>query len=182
VAQVPDQISARVLNNSHLMRKLFHGPCAVCRAADCRAAYTPSTSHQNIMRGPELYGRHPDTSIERGQQWIYFTWLEPAPTGVRYRTIRVRAIPGSRPNESRFNRPTRPLSIRAERTIHNGRYSAVEFNGDIYVNASPPARSGASPRRRSRAQSAVLGQRPEIFFVRNNNIYRSTCRRGSCAR
>ena len=56
-------------------------------------------SIKNIMRGAELYGRHPDNiHWSADSKWIYFTWLEP---GTDWREtpkqFRVRAVPGARP-------------------------------------------------------------------------------------
>src|SRR5258707_13390505 len=56
-------------------------------------------SIKNIMRGPELYGRHPENiHWSADSKWIYFTWLDP---GTDWREtpkqFRVRAIPSAKP-------------------------------------------------------------------------------------
>ncbi len=94
-------------------------------------------SIKNIMRGPELYGRQPDNiHWSADSKWIYFTWLEP---GTDWREtpkqFRVRAIPGAKPERVSIQQAdsTGYRFALSERS-HNGRYSVVEFNGDIYVN------------------------------------------------
>ncbi|MGK2963956.1 MAG: hypothetical protein ACSLFK_17685, partial [Gemmatimonadaceae bacterium] len=56
-------------------------------------------SIRNIMRGPELYGRHPENvRWSADSRWIYFTWAE---AGSDWREtpkpFRVRAVAGSKP-------------------------------------------------------------------------------------
>src|SRR4030081_1031738 len=56
-------------------------------------------SIKNIMRGPELYGRHPDNiHWSADSRWIYFSCLEPV-TDWRAtpKAFRVRAVPGAKP-------------------------------------------------------------------------------------
>jgi dipeptidyl aminopeptidase/acylaminoacyl peptidase len=132
-------------------------------------------SIKNIMRGPELYGRQPDNvRWSADSKWIYFRWLEP---GSDWRDqpkqFRVRAVPGARPERVSLQQvdSTGPRFARGDRS-HNGRYAAVEFNGDIYIN---DLTSGTT---RRLTQTVDAERNPqfsandrEIFFVRNSNVY-----------
>jgi len=132
-------------------------------------------SIKNIMRGPELYGRQPDNvRWSADSKWIYFTWLEPA-TDWREtpKQFRVRAIPGAKPERVSIKQidSTGARFAQSERS-HNGRYAAVEFGGDIYVN---DLTTGTT---RRLTQTVEAERNPQfsasdrqIFFVRSNNIY-----------
>jgi dipeptidyl aminopeptidase/acylaminoacyl peptidase len=132
-------------------------------------------SIRNIMRGPELYGRQPNNvHWSADSKWIYFTWLEP---GTDWREtpkqFRARAVPGARPERISIQQvdSTGSRFARSERS-HNGRYSVVEFNGDLYIN---DLTTGTT---RRLTQTVDAERNPqfsasdrEIFFVRSNNIY-----------
>ncbi|HMI54660.1 MAG TPA: DPP IV N-terminal domain-containing protein, partial [Gemmatimonadaceae bacterium] len=132
-------------------------------------------SIKNIMRGPELYGRQPgNVRWSADSKWIYFMWLEP---GTDWREtpkqFRVRAIPGSKPERVPIQQvdSTGARFASSERS-HNRRYSAVEFNGDLYINDL----STGTTRRLTQTVEAERNPQfssndREIFFVRNNNIY-----------
>src|SRR5436190_6969131 len=132
-------------------------------------------SIKNIMRGPELYGRQPgNVHWSADSKWIYFTWLEP---GADWREtpkqFRVRAVPGAKPERVSIRQvdSTGSRFARGERS-HNGRYSAVEFNGDLYINDL----TSATTRRLTQTVEAERNPQfsaddRQIFFVRNNNVY-----------
>ena len=68
------------------------------------AAQRPSNFEftiRNIMRGPELYGRAPDSvRWSHDSKWIYFTWLEPGTDWrERVRWFRIRPAPGAKPEK-----------------------------------------------------------------------------------
>ena len=129
----------------------------------------------NIMRGPELYGRQPgDVRWSADSKWIYFTWLEP---GTDWREtpkqFRVRAEPGSKPERVSIQQvdSTGSRFARSERS-HNGRYAAVAFNGDLYINDLTKGTT------RRLTQTVETESNPQfswddrqVFFVRGNNIY-----------
>ena len=132
-------------------------------------------SIRNIMRGPELYGRQPtNVRWSADNKWIYFTWLEPGSDWrEQSKQFRVRAMPGAKPERVSIQQEdsTGPRFARGERS-QNGRYSTVEFNGDIYVNDL-----GTGTTRRL-TQTVEAERNPqfsasdrEIFFVRDNNVY-----------
>ena len=129
----------------------------------------------NIMRGPELYGRQPqNVRWSADSRWIYFTWLEP---GTDWREpvkqFRVRAVPGAKPERVSIQQvDSVGARFAASQRSHNGRYAAVEFNGDIYIN---DLNTGTT---RRLTQTVEAERNPQfsandraIFFVRNNNVY-----------
>ena len=132
-------------------------------------------SIKNMMRGPELYGRQPsDVRWSADSKWIYFTWLEP---GTDWREtpkqFRVRAVPGSKPERVSIQQvdSTGSRFARGERS-HNGRYSLVDFNGDLYINdltSGTTRRLTQTIERESNPQFSFDDR--QIFFVRNSNIY-----------
>ena len=132
-------------------------------------------SIKNIMRGSELYGRQPsDVRWSADSKWIYFTWLEP---GTDWREMpkqfRVRAIPGSKPERVSIQQvdTTGSRFARGERS-HNGRYSAVDFNGDLYINdlTSATTRRLTQTVEAERSPAFSADDR-QIFFIRNNNVF-----------
>jgi dipeptidyl aminopeptidase/acylaminoacyl peptidase len=148
------------------------------------AASTPVSGQQpsafdfsirNIMRGPELYGRQPqNVRWSADSKWIYFTWLEP---GTDWREtpkqFRVRAVPGAKPERVSIQQiDSTGARFAASQRSHSGRYTAVEFNGDIYIN---DLNTGTT---RRLTQTVDAERNPQfsandraIFFVRNNNVY-----------
>ncbi|HEY0529720.1 MAG TPA: prolyl oligopeptidase family serine peptidase, partial [Gemmatimonadaceae bacterium] len=132
-------------------------------------------SIKNIMRGPELYGRAPqNVRWSADSKWIYFTWVEP---GTDWREtpkqFRVKAVAGSKPERLSIPRTDSVGSqfAQGERS-HNGRYSAVEFNGDIYINdlTTGTTRRVTQTTESERNPQFSANDR-EIFFVRGDNVY-----------
>ena len=132
-------------------------------------------SIKNIMRGPELYGRQPNNvHWSADSKWIYFNWLEP---GTSWREspkqFRVRAIPGAKPERVSIQQLDSTGSrFASSQRSHNGRYTAVEFNGDLYIN---DLTTGTT---RRLTQTVEAERNPqfsandrEIYFVRNGNVY-----------
>jgi dipeptidyl aminopeptidase/acylaminoacyl peptidase len=149
----------------------------LCAALSANAQQTApfDFSIKNIMRGPELYGRPPaNVRWSADSKWIYFTWLEP---GTNWREqpkqFRVRAVPGAKPERVSLQQvdSTGPRLAQSERS-HSGRYAAVEFNGDIFIN---DLTSGTTRRLTQTVESEQSPQFSandrEILFVRNNNVY-----------
>ena len=132
-------------------------------------------SIKNIMRGPELYGRPPENvRWSADSRWIYFTWVEP---GKDWREqpaqFRVRAQPGARPERVSIQQvdSSGPQFARGSRSASR-RFSAVEFNGDIFVNDL----TTGSTRRVTQTVAAERNPQfsvrdDEIFFVRDNNVH-----------
>ena len=56
---------------------------------------------QNMMRGPEVYGREPSQiRWTADSRWIYFSWLPPGSDWRdRMRPYRVRPVAGARPEQ-----------------------------------------------------------------------------------
>ncbi|HEY1952599.1 MAG TPA: prolyl oligopeptidase family serine peptidase [Gemmatimonadaceae bacterium] len=132
-------------------------------------------SIKNIMRGPELYGRPPENvRWSADSKWIYFTWLEPGTDWrERPRQFRVRAVPGAKPERVSIREAdsTGARYAGGDRS-HNGRYTAVEFGGDLYIN---DLNTGTTRRLTQTVETErdpvfSLDDR-QVFFVRNNNIF-----------
>src|SRR5205085_9153875 len=132
-------------------------------------------SIKNLMRGPELYGRQPtDVRWSADSKWIYFTWLEP---GTDWREtpkqFRVRAVPGSKPERVSIQQvdSTGARFARGDRS-HNGRYTAVDFGGDLYIN---DLTTGTNRRLTQTVEAernpAFSADDRQIFFIRNNNVF-----------
>jgi dipeptidyl aminopeptidase/acylaminoacyl peptidase len=129
----------------------------------------------NIMRGAELYGRQPaDVRWSADNRWIYFNWVEPGSdwreTPKRYR---VRAVPGSKPERvspAQFD-SVGALAMTGDLS-KSGRYQAVEYNGDLYLN---DMQRGTTRRltetlvRESQPQFSSDDSR--VYFIRENNVY-----------
>jgi len=159
------------------MRKLLQGLLLLFAALPLAAQQSKpfDFSIKNIMRGPELYGRQPDNvRWSADSRWIYFTWLEP---GTDWREtpkqFRVRAVPGAKPERVSIQQvdSTGYRFAPSERS-HNGRYSVVEFNGDLFIN---DLTTGTIRRLTQTVESEHSPQFSandrKIFFVRSNNIY-----------
>ncbi|MEP6905292.1 MAG: DPP IV N-terminal domain-containing protein, partial [Gemmatimonadales bacterium] len=152
--------------------------CLIAAPAAAAAAQRPSSfdfSIKNIMRGPELYGRAPGSVRWSGDsRWIYFMWAEPGTDWREQpRWFRVRPVAGARPEKiSPAQFDSVGAYVTAGTRSGNGRYIAVEYDGDIYVTDT---RTGTTRRltqtlaREHDPTFAVDGSR--VFFVRDNNVY-----------
>jgi len=147
-------------------------------ASSSVAAQVPTKfdfSIKNIMRGPELYGRPPnDIRWSADSKWIYFTWLEP---GTDWREqpkrFRVRAAPGAKPERvspAQFD-SVGALVTSGDRS-KNGRFSAVEFGGDIYVTDLTKGTTRRLTRTNAREHDPVFAtDANRVFFIRDDNVY-----------
>jgi len=129
----------------------------------------------NIMRGPELYGRPPESvRWSADNRWIYFTWVEPGTDWRESRKqYRVRAVAGAKPEVVSIPQAdtAAPTFVRPRRSF-SGRHTVVESNGDIYLNdlTSGTTRRLTQTVAPERNPQFGSGDR-EIFFVRENNVY-----------
>src|SRR2546423_11178195 len=160
----------------HLMRNLLL--LAVFAAAAPLTAQQSKPfdfSIKHIMRGPELYGRQPDNvHWSADSKWIYFTWLEPGTDWrERPRQVRVRATPGAKPERVSIQQAdSTGFRFAQSELSHNGRYSVVGFNGDLYINdliAGTTRRLTQTVEPESNPVFSVTDK--EIYFARNNNVY-----------
>ncbi len=132
-------------------------------------------SIKNIMRGPELYGREPENiRWSADSRWIYFTWVE---AGADWRetpkSFRVRAVAGSKPERLS---PAQYDSIGALIMVgdrsSNGRYQAVEFNGDIYINDMQRGTTRRLTETLAREQQPRFSaDGSKVYFIRDNNAF-----------
>src|SRR5882762_802919 len=158
------------------MRKLFSGLTLLVALPLAAQQITPfDFSIKNIMRGPELYGRQPDNvHWSADSKWIYFTWLEPGTDWCETpKQFRVRAVAGARPERVSIPQTdSTGARFAASERSHNGRYSVVDFNGDLYINdlSTGTTRRLTQTVEAERSPQFSTNDR-EIFFVRSNNIF-----------
>jgi len=132
-------------------------------------------SIKNIMRGPELYGRQPENvRWSADNKWIYFTWVE---AGKDWREqpaqFRVRAVPGAKPERVSIQQvdSSGPQFASGDRS-HSRRLSAVEFNGDIYINDLTTGSTRRVTQTVAPERSPQFSARDDqIFFIRDNNVH-----------
>ncbi len=157
------------------MRRLVFFLLVLSSSASAQRTSSFDFSIKNIMRGPELYGRAPgDVRWSNDSKWIYFTWLEPGSDWrEQVKRFRVRAVPGSKPERvspAQFD-SVGAMVTSGERS-RNGRYMAIEYNGDLYLT---DLQTGATRRltrtvaREHDPQFAVDASR--LFFIRDDNVY-----------
>jgi dipeptidyl aminopeptidase/acylaminoacyl peptidase len=130
---------------------------------------------QNMMRGPELYGREPSqVRWSADSRWIYFSWLPPGSDWrERSRPYRVRPVAGAKPE-----RVSDTHMDSAGPLLGNGvlstdrRYRAAEFEGDLYLMDT---KNGTS---RRLTETLAMERAPafdtegrRVFFVRDNNVF-----------
>ena len=129
----------------------------------------------NIMRGPEVYGRPPErVSWSPDSKWIYFYWLEPG-TDWREeaRPFRVRARPGAKPERVTPAEmdSVGPLLEEGSES-RDGRLRAVSYTGDLYLvdtRSSTARRLTDTRARETEPRISVDGRR--VFFVRDDNVF-----------
>ena len=118
------------------MRRLLSVLCLIAAPASAQRPSTFDFTIKNIMRGPELHGRAPDSvRWSNDSKWIYFRWLERGTDWrERVRWFRVCPAAGAKPEKvspAQFD-SARAFVTTGERS-GNGQYMAVEYDGDIYV-------------------------------------------------
>jgi dipeptidyl aminopeptidase/acylaminoacyl peptidase len=132
-------------------------------------------SIKNIMRGPELVGRPPErVRWTPDSKWIYFYWLEP---GAAWREplepFRVRAEPGAKPEHlTPAQMDSAGPLLEAGALSHNGRWRAVEYDGDLYLvdtRTSKARRLTDTEAQETDPQFDVDDRR--VFFVRDDNVF-----------
>ena len=127
------------------------------------------------MRGPELYGRAPgDIRWSADSKWIYFNWAEPgADWREQPRRYRVRAVAGSKPERvspAQFD-SVGGAATRGDRS-NNGRFMAVEFGGDIYVNDLTRGTTRRLTQTNARESQPVFSpDASKVYFIRDNNVF-----------
>lgn len=159
------------------MRRLLSVLCliSVPAAAAAQSSSSFDFSIKNIMRGPELYGRVPsNVRWSNDSKWIYFMWLEPGSDWRdQPRWFRVRPAAGAKPERvSAAQFDSVGASVTSGERSTNGRYIAIEYDGDIYVTDT---KTGTTRRltqtvaREHDPSFAVDASR--VFFVRDNNVF-----------
>ena len=136
----------------------------------------------NIMRGPELVGRTPDSvRWTPDSRWIYFVWNEPG-TDWRepLRPYRVRAQAGARPERlTAAQMDTLGPLVAAGSESTARRLRAVAFRNDLFLvdaRAGTVRRLTQTIERESNPRLGVSGDR--VYFARDNNAYMMDLRGG----
>jgi dipeptidyl aminopeptidase/acylaminoacyl peptidase len=132
-------------------------------------------SIQNIMRGPELYGREPSqVQWTADNRWIYFSWLPPGSDWrERSQPYRVRPVAGAKPERVTDAHMDSVGPLLGNGVLSNDhRYRAAEFAGDLYL---ADTKLGTV---RRLTETIAMERAPEfdvegrrVFFVRDNNVF-----------
>jgi dipeptidyl aminopeptidase/acylaminoacyl peptidase len=143
--------------------------------ASAAAASSFEFTIANMMRGPELYGREPQSvRWSADGRWIYFSWLQPGASWREpLRPFRVRAQPGAVPEEvTRAHMDSVAPLLEGGRPSPDGRLRVIASQGDLMIL------DGARGTLRRLTQTLAAESSPtfsadgrEVLFVRENNVY-----------
>jgi len=130
---------------------------------------------QNIMRGPEIYGRQPSSvQWSADGRWIHFMWNTPGTSWREpLRPFRVRAEPGARPEQltSAQADSAAPYIADGPRSPDRGS-RLVEANGDLWVislRGAPHVRLTQTVAVESRPTWSADGR--TVHFMRDGNAF-----------
>ena len=132
-------------------------------------------SIENIMRGPEIYGRPPErVSWTPDSRWIYFYWNPP---GTDWREdvkpYRVRAQAGAKPEEvaPAVMDSVGPL-LQEGSESRDHRLRAVSYRGDVYmVDVRSSTARRLTNTRTTESEPRISADGRTIFFVRDDNVF-----------
>jgi dipeptidyl aminopeptidase/acylaminoacyl peptidase len=159
------------------MRRLLFVLLLIAAPAAAQRSSNFEFTIKNIMRGPELYGRAPDSvRWSHDSKWIYFTWLEPSTAWrERVRWFRVRPAAGAKPEKvSPAQFDSAGAFVTTGERSRNGRYMAVEYDGDIYVTDTQTGNTRRITQTVAREHDPSFAvDASRLFFVRDNNVYSS---------
>lgn len=146
---------------------------ATASAPEARAASTFEFTIENIMRGPEVYGREPeDVRWSPDSRYIYFRWLPPGSSWrEQLRPYRVRAARGAQPEEvsPAHMDSVGPLLAPGEPSPDRRR-RVTAYEGDLWLVEGARARRLTQTLDVERSPSwDRSGQR--VFFLRGDNAY-----------
>lgn len=157
------------------MRRLLFVLLLIAAPAAAQRSSNFEFTIKNIMRGPELYGRAPDSvRWSHDSKWIYFTWLEPGTAWQeRVRWFRVRPAAGAKPEKvSPAQFDSAGAFVTTGERSRNGRYMAVEYDGDIYVTDTQTGNTRRITQTVAREHDPSFAvDASRLFFVRDNNVY-----------
>ena len=129
----------------------------------------------NIMRGPEVYGREPARPrFTPDGQWIYFRWLPPgASWNETLRPYRVRALAGATPEpmtEAAWDSVA--PSLDRNTLSPDKRWSVTSYRGDLYLvdqRSSAVRRLTETAAEETSPSFSADGRR--VYFVRDDNAF-----------
>ena len=155
------------------------GPVAAAQATATTGTATRHPAFEftidNIMRGPEVYGREPSQPrFTPDGQWIYFRWLPPASSWREtLRPYRVRAAAGASPEaltESAWDSVAPSLDRNA--LSPDRRWSVTSYRGDLYLvdqRSSAIRRLTETAADETAPSFSADGRR--VYFVRDDNAF-----------
>jgi dipeptidyl aminopeptidase/acylaminoacyl peptidase len=133
---------------------------------------------ENIMRGPEVYGREPqDVRWSSDGQWIYFSWLEPGASWREpARPFRVRAVAGAKPERiSTVQLDSATATVTAGRLSPDRRWRAVSSNGDLYlVDANGGTAKRLTETAAVESSPSFSADGKQLYYVRDGNVFALT--------
>jgi len=157
------------------MRRLLSVLCLLAAPLGAQRPSNFDFSIKNIMRGPELYGRVPSNVRWSGDsRWIYFMWLEPGSDWRdQPRWFRVRPAAEAKPERvSAAQFDSVGASVTSGERSNNGRYIAIEYDGDIYVTDTKTGTTRRLTQTLAREHDPSFAvDASRVFFVRDNNVY-----------
>ncbi|MBX6331922.1 MAG: S9 family peptidase [Gemmatimonadaceae bacterium] len=162
------------------LRRLFPALALLAAAPLTAQQQQPAASSfdfsiPNIMRGPEIVGRPPErVRWTPDSKWIYFYWLPPG-TDWRepLRPFRVRAEPHATPERVSLAHMDSVGPLLEEGSLsHDGRWRAVEYEGDLFVVDTRRATARRLTRTIDKETHPRFGADDRhVFFVRDDNVF-----------
>jgi len=156
---------------------------AVAQQSATGAARAPGTGGfrftiDNIMRGPELYGREPqNVRWSSDGKWIYFSWLEPGASWREpNRNFRVRAVPGATPERvTAAQMDSAAASVAAGRPSPDRKWRAVSSNGDLYlVDANRGTLKRLTETATAETDPSFSADGTQLYYLRDGNVFALT--------
>lgn len=147
----------------------------VLKPASSAQATAFDFSIENIMRGPEIYGRPPErVRWTPDSRWIYFYWNPP---GTDWRDdvkpYRVRAQAGAKPEEvdPAVMDSVGPL-LQEGSESRDHRLRAVSYRGDVYlVDTRASTARRLTYTRAAESEPRISPDGRTIYFVRGDNVF-----------
>ncbi len=147
----------------------------LARTAAAQAPVAFEFSIKNMMRGPELYGREPQSvRWSADGRWIYFSWLEPGSDWrLPAKPFRVRATPGAQPERVTDAQMDSAGPLLANgRVSPSGRARVVNSGGDLYlVDVGNGAVRRLTQTMDVESSPVFSADGRDVYFVRDDNVY-----------
>ena len=160
-------------------------PCVLAATTLAAAGFTTAVAQapasrfeftiQNMMRGPEVYGREPQrVSWSADGQWIYFRWLPPGTSWRETpRGYRVRATPGAKPEEiGEVVWDSAGPALGDGNRSPDGRLRAVSYQGDLFIlDAARGTTRRLTETSAVESDPSFSADGRRVYFIRENNAF-----------